>query len=56
MKEDEINLKVGLKLKNIEQSGGLVVITRSTKKGLYTDESKTLREMKTEDLKIERKL
>ena len=51
-KEDEINLKVGLKLKKlIEQSGGLVVITRSTKEGLYTDESKTLREMKTEDLK-----
>lgn len=52
VKEDEINLRIGLELKRlIEQSGGLVIITRDTKEGLYTEESKTVREMKTEDLK-----
>lgn len=50
-KEDEINLKIALKLKRlIEQSGGIVVMTREKDIGLYSDKAKTLREMKTEDL------
>lgn len=57
VREDEINLKIGLKLKRlIEQSGGLVIITRDTKEGLYTEESKTIREMKTEDLENRREI
>lgn len=49
--EDDINLKIALKLKRyIEQSGGVAILTRETDKGLYTDKSKTLRQMKTEDL------
>ncbi|WP_313756252.1 N-acetylmuramoyl-L-alanine amidase CwlD [Tissierella sp.] len=52
IKEDEINLAISLKLKRlIEQSGGIVFMTRTTDKALYTSESKTLRQMKTEDLK-----
>ncbi len=51
VEEDEINLKIGLKLKRlIEQSGGIVVMTRDTGEGLYTEKSKTLKEMKKEDL------
>lgn len=51
VKEDEINLKIALNLKRlIEQSGGIVIMTRETDKGLYTTKSKTLRQMKTEDL------
>lgn len=57
VKEDEINLKIALKLKRfIEQSGGIAVLTRDTDKGLYTDKSKTLRQMKTEDLKARKEL
>lgn len=57
IKEDEINLEIALKLKRlIEQSGGIVFMTRSTDQGLYTSESKTLRQMKTEDLKKRREL
>ena len=49
--EDEINLEIGLKLKRlIEQSGGIVIMTREEDKGLYTEKSSTLREKKTEDL------
>lgn len=52
IKEEDINLKIALKLKRfIEQSGGIAVLTRDSDKGLYTDESTTLRNMKTEDLK-----
>ncbi|GFN36895.1 N-acetylmuramoyl-L-alanine amidase CwlD [Tepidimicrobium xylanilyticum] len=51
IREDEINLKIGLKLKKyIEENGGKVIITRKTKDGLYTDKSKNIKEMKTEDL------
>lgn len=51
IKEDEINLEIALKLKRlIEQSGGIVVMTRSEDEGLYTSEAKTLRQMKREDL------
>lgn len=57
VKEDDINLKIALKLKRfIEQSGGIAIMTREEDKGLYTSESKTLREMKSEDLKNRRKL
>lgn len=57
VKEDEINLKIALKLKRfIEQSGGIAVLTRDTDKGLYTEQSKTLRQMKTEDLKNRKEL
>ena len=49
--EDEINLKIALKLKRlIEQSGGIVIMTRITDEGLYSENAKTLRQMKTEDL------
>lgn len=52
IKEDEINLKIVLKLKRfIEQSGGIAVLTRDSDKGLYTEKSTTLRQMKNEDLK-----
>ena len=51
IKEDEINLQISLKLKRlIEQSGGIVVMTRFEDEGLYTSDSKTLRQMKREDL------
>lgn len=51
VKEDEINLKIGLRLKRlIEQSGGIVIMTREKNVGLYSDKAKTLKEMKTEDL------
>lgn len=57
VKEDEINLKIALKLKRlVEQSGGIVFMTRTTDKGLYTSEAKTLRQMKTEDLKKRREI
>lgn len=53
--EDDINLKIALKLKRlIEQSGGIVFMTRTEDKGLYSSEAKTLRQMKKEDL-IKRK-
>lgn len=57
IKEDDINLKIALKLKRfIEQSGGIAIMTREEDKGLYTSKSKTLREMKTEDLKNRKNL
>lgn len=57
VKEDDINLKIALKLKRfIEQSGGIAIMTREEDKGLYTGKSKTLREMKTEDLMSRKKL
>ena len=55
--EDDINLKIALKLKRfIEQSGGIAIMTREKDVGLYTSESKTLRQMKVEDLKNRKKL
>ena len=49
--EDDINLAIGLKLKRlVEQSGGIAIMTREEDKGLYTEKSTTLRQMKTEDL------
>lgn len=49
--EDELNLEIALNLKRlIEQSGGIVIMTRETEDGLHSPLSKTLREMKREDL------
>lgn len=51
VEEAEINLKIALKLRDIIiENGGKAVLTRETDEGLYTEGSKTLREMKTEDL------
>ena len=50
-KEDEINLEIALNLKRlIEQSGGIVIMTRDTDESLHSPLAKTLRQMKTEDL------
>ena len=50
--ENEINLNISIKLKRfIEQSGGIVVITRDDTRGLYTDESTSVKNIKTEDLR-----
>lgn len=51
VKEEELNLKIALNLKRlIEQSGGIVIMTRETEEGLHSPLAKTLRQMKTEDL------
>ena len=55
--EDEINLKIALKLKRfIEQSGGIPILTREEDVGLYTEKSTTLNQKKVEDLHNRRKL
>jgi len=55
VKEDEINLQIALKLRKlIEENGGVAILTRNDGEGLYTDESKTLREKKNEDLRNRR--
>lgn len=52
IKEDKINLQIAKNLKRlIEQSGGIVILTRNTDDGLYSEDAKTLRQMKNEDLK-----
>lgn len=57
IKEDDINLKIALKLKRfIEHSGGVAIMTRDTDKGLYSSDAKTLRQMKIEDLKKRKEL
>ncbi len=51
-KEDEINLQIALKLRKlIEENGGVVILTRNNGEGLYTEESKTIRDKKNEDLR-----
>ncbi len=51
-KEDEINLQIALKLRKlIEENGGVVILTRNDGEGLYTEESKTIRDKKNEDLR-----
>lgn len=51
-REDEINLKIALKLRSlIEENGGIAILTRNDGEGLYTEGSKTLREKKNEDLR-----
>lgn len=55
--EDEINLKIALKLKRfVEQSGGIAILTREDDRGLYTEDSTTLGQKKVEDLQNRRKL
>ena len=50
--EEAINLKIALKLqKLIEQSGGIVFLTRSDENGIYSSDSNTLREKKVSDIK-----
>ena len=57
VKEDDINLKIALKLKRfLEASGGIVVLTRDEDRGLYTEKSTTLRQKKSEDLKNRKEL
>ena len=50
--EEAINLKIALKLQAlIEQSGGIVYLTRSDENGIYSSDSNTLREKKVSDIK-----
>lgn len=50
--EAEINLKITLKVQNLlEQSGCTVILTRSDSEGIYSLDSKTLREKKVSDIK-----
>lgn len=57
IKESDINLKISLKLKRLlEQSGAIVIMTRSKDVGLYTSEAQSLRQMKREDLKARKEM
>lgn len=57
IQEDDINLKIALKLKRfIEQSGGIAILTREEDVGLYTEKSKTLNQKKVEDLRNRKEL
>lgn len=50
--ENEINLKIALKLQHLlEQGGSTVILTRSDENGIYELDNKTLREKKVSDLK-----
>lgn len=50
--EAEINLKITLKVqKLLEQSGSIVILTRSDSNGIYSLDSKTLKEKKISDIK-----
>ncbi len=50
--EAKINLSIALKLqKLLEQSGAIVILTRSDDNGIYDIDSKTLKEKKISDLK-----
>ena len=50
--EEAINLKIALKLqKLIEQSGGVVYLTRSDENGIYSSDATTLKEKKVSDIK-----
>ena len=49
--EAETNLKIALKLQNLlEQSGSVVILTRSDEYGIYDIDSKTLRQKKISDI------
>lgn len=55
--EESLNLKISLKLRKIiEQNGGIVILTREDKNGLYTEKSTTIKEKKREDLKNRKEL
>lgn len=50
--EEEINLKIALKVQQLlEQSGYVVILTRSDENGIYDIDSKTIKEKKVSDLK-----
>lgn len=50
--EDDINLKITLKVQSLlEQSGATVILTRSNENGIYDLDKKTLREKKVSDIK-----
>ena len=50
--EAEINLQIALKLQNLlEQSGCIVILTRSDENEIYNVESNTIREKKISDMK-----
>ena len=50
--EAEINLQIALKLQNLlEQSGCIVILTRSDENEIYDAESNTIREKKISDMK-----
>lgn len=52
LSESSINLKITKKVQNLlEQSGCTVLLTRSDESGIYSDDSKTLRQMKVSDMK-----
>ncbi len=53
--EQEINLKIAEKVREVLEAKGITVImTRDTKNGLSTEKSRSLREMKIEDMKKRR--
>ena len=50
--EEAINLKIAMKLQElIEQSGGIVYLTRSDENGIYSSQAKSIREKKISDVK-----
>ncbi len=50
--EQEINLKIALKLQELlEQSGYVVILTRSEENGIYDVEADTIKEKKVSDMK-----
>lgn len=50
--EEEINLKIALKLQNLlEQSGATVILTRSDENGIYDLDKETLKQKKVSDIK-----
>ena len=50
--EEAINLKIALKLQAlIEQSGGIVYLTRSDENGIYSSDATSLKEKKVSDIK-----
>ena len=50
--EQEINLQIALKIREILEAKSIkVIMTRTSEYGIYTDKSSTLREMKLEDMR-----
>ena len=50
--EQEINLEIVIKLQELlEQSGSIVVLTRSDENGIYDTDKETIREKKVSDMK-----
>ena len=52
LSESSINLKISQKVQNLlEQSGCTVILTRSDENGIYSENSKTIRQKKISDMK-----